>query len=124
MYKRQVWLDARYFYRYALGFENIYDVYAEWPLEEEVFWREVERVEALYEEELTEYLVYRRIEKGSYICFYATYERWIDEAFSHEPGDGYHYVLFAYAPETLRVRYAYGTSLRNEVDPYYMTLHW
>lgn len=121
---RTVWLDAKYFYRYALDFENIYDVYAEWPLEAEAFEKEIARVETLYEEELTDYLIYRRIEKGNYICFYATYERWIDEAFSHEPGDGYHYVLFAYDPATLRVRYAYGTSLRNETDPYYMSLDW
>ena len=121
---RTLWLDAKYFYRYALDFENISDVYAEWPLEAEDFEKEIARVEALYEEELTDYLEYRRIEKGNYICIYATYERWIDEAFSHEPGDGYHYVLFAYDPATLRVRYVYGTSLRNEIDPYYMSLEW
>ncbi|MBQ7850513.1 MAG: hypothetical protein IJ343_12365, partial [Clostridia bacterium] len=75
---RTVWLDARYYYRYALDFENIYDVYAEWPLESEDFDREIARVEALYAEELPDNYACCRIEKGSYTCLYATYKNRID----------------------------------------------
>lgn len=44
-----VYLDAHYYYQYSLGWDYTYDIYAEWPLGQEEFYEEVDRVKAIFD---------------------------------------------------------------------------
>lgn len=122
-----VYLDAHYYYRLILGFDYTYDIYAEWPLEQEKFDEEVARVKALFEEyapeeeKRSEYYDYVTIQKGPYECL-IIYNG--NKPFE-EVTNSYSYFIFAYDEENLRVRYIYCNSLENGADqPYYLSLDW
>ncbi len=113
-----VYLDAHYYYRYMRDWDYTYDIYAEWPLEQEAFEHEVARVTALYEGS-----EYRVIQKGSYTCLVRSGSPHVDP-FS-EMTDNYQYDIFAYDRDRLRVRYISCGSLENGVDqPHYLSLDW
>ena len=122
-----VYLDAHYYYQYSLGWDYTYDIYAEWPLEQEEFYEEVDRAKAIFdihapsEEDRSEYRNYLTIQKGSYTCLIIyTGTPPFEEATS-----SYTYCIFAYDEQNLKVRYIYCDSLDDGEDqPYYLTLDW
>lgn len=124
----EIWLDAKYYYRFIEFMDYTYDIYAEWPyLTQEEFDKEVARVTALFESteeakmEPTQYHGYVKLQKGRWTCLMIYYEQ---EPFV-EVDNSYTYEIFAYDPDALRVRYVYCDSLENGADqPYYLELDW
>lgn len=122
-----VYLDAHYYYQYSLGWDYTYDIYAEWPLEQEAFYEEIDRVKAVFdihapsEEDRSAYRNYLTIQKGSYTCLIIyTGTPPFEEATS-----SYTYCIFAYDEQNLKVRYIYCDSLDDGADqPYYLNLDW
>lgn len=122
-----IWLDAHYYYRFFQGLDYTYDVYAEWPLEQGDFEKEVTRVKALFEEyapeeeHRSEHNNYVTIKKGSYECLIIYFgTRPFEEA-----TNSYTYFIFAYDEDARRVRYICCDSLENGEDqPYYLSLDW
>ncbi len=118
------YLDAKYYYHYFQGFDYTYDIYAEWPLEEEKFISEVQRVKAVFEKAVlnkTYGYKFVELEKGEYTCL-ILYSG--NEPFQ-EATNNYQYLIFAYNEKTNVVRYIYCDSLENGVDqPYYLQLDW
>ncbi len=119
-----VYLDAKYYYRFFYGMDYTYDIYAEWPLEEDKFIAEVQRVRAVYEKAIAEKTYgykFVEMEKGAFSCL-ILYDGY--EPFQNEPNN-YQYLIFAYDEDTNRVRYIYCDSLENGVDqPHYLELDW
>lgn len=119
-----VYLDAHYLYRMLPAWNYTYDVYAEWPLQEEEFEREVARAAAVMEakaEERTGAYHFVTIQKGEYTCL-VIYDG--DEPFEPVTGS-YTYCIFAYNREQLRVRYLFCDSMEHGEDqPYYLELDW
>lgn len=122
-----VYLDAKYYYRYLEFMDYTYDIYAEWPLQQEEFDKEVSRVTTLFEgtdqaqQESTQYSGFVKLQKGKWTCLMLYYDQ--------EPfvtvDNSYTYMIFAYDPDSLRVRYIYCDSLENGADqPYYLELDW
>ena len=117
------YLDSKYYYRYLVGFDYTYDIYAEWPLEKDDFDKEVLRVQNLYSEYSTDGCIYETIKKGDYVCLFRYYSKYSTPF--EAVNDNYSYWIFAYNEENLRVRYIYCDSLENGVDqPYYLSLEW
>lgn len=117
-----IWLDAHYLYWERGGMDYTYDIYAEWPLREEDFDKEVARVTELFESQGDNgSWKVMTVEKGSYICMF-----YYHGAPPFAPvTDSYTYYIFAYDPEHLRVRYILCDSLENGADqPYYLDLEW
>lgn len=112
-----VYLDVKYLYRYLPAMDYTYDIYAEWPLEQEAFDAEVQRVTELFETRES----YETVKRGNYTCLFSYYG-----APPFEPvTDSYTYYIFAYDEENLYVRYILCDSLENGVDqPYYLSLDW
>ncbi len=99
-----------------------YDIYAEWPLRQEAFDKEVARVTELFEScaENRSWKV-ATVEKGDYVClfFYQGTPPFAPVT------DSYTYYVFAYDPDHLWVRYILCDSLENGADqPYYLVLDW
>ena len=119
-----VYLDAKYYYHYFQSFDYTYDIYAEWPLDEDDFIVEVERVKGVFEKAVankTYGYKFVEIEKGEFSCL-ILYSG--DEPFQ-EATNNYNYLIFAYNEKTNVVRYIYCDSLENGVDqPYYLQLDW
>ena len=119
-----IYLDAKYYYHYFQGFDYTYDIYAEWPLDEDDFIVEVERVKGVFEKAVankTYGYKFVEIEKGEYTCL-ILYSG--DEPFQ-KATNSYQYLIFAYSETTNVVRYIYCDSLENGVDqPYYLQLDW
>ena len=119
-----VYLDSKYYYRFFQGFDYTYDIYAEWPLEEDDFFEEVQRVKGIYEKAVLEKTYgYKFVEmqKGDFSCLilYNGHEPFQKET------NSYQYLIFAYDEDAYRVRYIYCDSLENGVDqPYYLELDW
>lgn len=112
-----VYLDAHYYYRYLTVMDYTYDIYAEWPLEESEFKKEVLRVRELFEREDD----FVTVKKGAYNCFFL-YDG--DSPFEAVT-NSYTYYIFAFDEETYTVRYIYCVSLENGADqPYYLDLEW
>lgn len=117
-----VLLDAKYLYWERGGMDYTYDIYAEWPLRQEAFDKEVARVTELFESRADSgsWKVVT-VEKGDYVCLFC---------YDGSPpftsvNNSYTYYIFAYDPEHLRVRYILCDSLENGVDqPYYLDLDW
>ena len=118
------YLDAKYYYRFLYGFDYTYDIYAEWPLEKEEFFSEVQRVKGVFEKAVTDKTYgykYTEMEKGEYICLILFNGA---EPFQ-KATNSYTYLIFAYNETTNVVRYVYCDSLENGVDqPYYLQLPW
>ena len=128
-YSKTVYLDAHYLYRNLPAFDYTYDIYAEWPLEQDEFREEVDRVSVLYEEmkaaiaEETDHSLITTVKKGNYTCLIFTPDHWTP--IFEEVKDNYIYYIFAYDEENLRVRYIHCSSLENGCDqPYYLSLPW
>lgn len=119
-----VFLDAHYYYRYYQGFDYTYDIFAEWPLEEGEYTKEINRATAVFEkavENKTYNYKFAELEKGEYNCL-ILYSG--DEPFN-KATDSYNYIIFAYNNRYKTVRYIYCESLENGVDqPYYLQLEW
>lgn len=134
---KTVYLDAHYYYRYYSEFDYTYDVYAEWPLEKDEFYKEVARVKELFEKysKTDDYILdenrsihttdgYTTIKKGNYTCLVYGSSYTNDEPFS-KATDNYEYDIFAYDEKNLKVRYISCASLENGADqPYYLQLDW
>lgn len=116
---RTVFLDSHYYYHYFAPVDYTYDIYAQWPLEEEDYREEVERVTALFEKEAAGEFI--EMEKGDYHCL-IRYSG--DEPFSPAT-DNYSYLIFAHDDDMKTVRYILCNSLENGIDqPYYLSLEW
>ena len=115
----KVYLDAEYYYRYFTPMDYTYDIYAEWPLDDDEFTKEVQRAREVMERRGGENLL--EIKKGDFTCL-IIYDG--SEPFQ-EADDNYTYCIFAYNEKTNVVRYIYCDSLENGVDqPYYLQLDW
>ena len=127
-FNETVYLDAHYLYRYLPAWDYTYDIYAEWPLDEDEFYTEIERVRSLFDKTMEEYREKGRnlykfsvTEKGSYTCF-ILYD--IGTPFEPVP-ESYTYYIFAYNETERKVRYLLCDSLENGYDqPYYLELDW
>lgn len=114
-----VYLDAHYHYRYLQLLDYTYDIYAEWPLEAEAFYQEVDRVTQVFREGCGEFVT---TVKGNYTCL--IFYEGSGTIFTKEP-DNYTYYIFAYDETNLRVRYICCASMENGADqPYYLQLDW
>ena len=117
-------MDAKDYYQFLLGFDYTYDIYAQWPLDEETFHIEVLRAKQVFEkavENQTYNYRYAQMERGSFTCL-ILYSG--DEPFQ-KATNNYDYIIFAYNEKTKVVRYIYCDSLENGADqPYYLILDW
>ena len=126
---KTVYLDSKYMYRTLPAMDYTYDIYAEWPLDESEFYKEVDRVKRVFESHAPKNEAgithYATMQKGKYTCLinYLVYNG-SDKPF--EPAaDNYTYCIFAYDEQEYRVRYIYCDSMENGVDqPYYLELNW
>ncbi len=121
---KTVYLDSHYYYHYFQGFDYTYDIYAEWPLSEDEYTKEVKRATAVFAKNIENKTYNYKSEvliKGDYNCL-ILYSG--DEPFTSAT-DNYHYIIFAYNDKTNTVRYIYCDSLENGADqPYYLKLEW
>ncbi len=121
---KAVYLDSHYYYHYHQGFDYTYDIYAEWPLSEDEYAKEVKRATAVFTknvENKTYNYKFAELTKGAYNCL-ILYSG--DEPFN-KVDDNYDYIIFAYNDKTQTVRYIYCNSLENGTDqPYYLKLEW
>ncbi len=119
-----VYLDARYYYRYLRIFDPTYDVYAQWPLPQDEYEKEISRVTELFEkayENKTYNCDFTKLKKGNYNCL-ILYDG--DEPFK-KATDHYSYYIFAYNNEDKTVRYICCESIEGGLDqPYYLQLDW
>ena len=123
---KTVYLDAHYYYCNRIAMDYTYDIYAQWPLEEEEFNKEVSRVQALYESHTTEpYYKYEIIQQGNYTCLFR-YSCYADtDVPFEEVTDSYTYYIFAYDETNLVVRYITCYSLADDLfQPFYLSLDW
>ena len=105
------------------GLDYTYDIYAQWPLEQDAFHQEVARVKALYENAAETDTFYQvlTLEQGPYTCFI----RYFGGQPFQRVNASYTYFIFAYDSKNLIVRYILCDSLENGVDqPYYLELDW
>ncbi len=121
---KAVYLDSHYYYHYHQGFDYTYDIYAEWPLNEDEYTKEVKRAAAVFSKNIenkTYNYKFAELMKGDYHCL-ILYSG--DEPFKKATGN-YDYIIFAYNDKTNIVRYIYCDSLENGADqPYYLELEW
>ncbi len=121
---KAIYLDAHYYYHYHQGFDYTYDIYAEWPLNEDEYTKEVKRATAVFTKNIENKTYnYKSAEliKGDYNCL-IMYSG--DEPFN-KATNNYDYIIFAYNDKTNVVRYIYCDSLENGADqPYYLELDW
>ena len=121
-----VYPNSKYYYRCRAAFDFTVDLYAEWPLDEGKFNKEVERVKKLYQAYKTldaddEYHKHTEINKGNYTCLIRYYG---GTPFDNVEDD-YEYFIFAFDEENLRVRYIFCHSEENGAEqPYYLELEW
>ncbi len=121
---KTVYLDSHYYYHYYQGFDYTYDIYAEWPLSEDEYTKEVKRATAVFAKNIenkTYNYKFEELIKGDYNCL-ILYSG--DEPFTSAT-DSYDYIIFAYNDKANTVRYIYCDSLENGADqPYYLELEW
>ena len=121
---KSVYLDSHYYYHYHQGFDYTYDIYAEWPLNEDEYTKEVKRAAAVFAKNIenkTYNYKFAELMKGDYHCL-ILYSG--DEPFN-KATDNYDYIIFAYNNKTKTVRYICCDSLENGADqPYYLELDW
>ena len=109
--------DSHYYYCMRPAMDYTYDIYAQWPLEDADFRKEVRRVKTLFEEDRD----YVTVQKGNYTCL-ISYSG--DPPFQEVTGS-YTYYIFAYDEENLVVRYILCDSLEDGADqPFYLSLDW
>ena len=121
---KTVYLDSHYYYHYHQGFDYTYDIYAEWPLSEDEYIKEVKRATAVFAKNIenkTYNYKFEELIKGDYNCL-ILYSG--DEPFTTAT-NSYDYIIFSYNDKTNTVRYIYCDSLENGADqPYYLELEW
>ena len=121
---KAVYLDSHYYYHYHQGFDYTCDIYAEWPLDEDEYTKEVKRAIAVFTKNIenkTYNYKFAEFIKGDYDCL-ILYSG--DEPFSVVTNN-YDYIIFAYNDKNKTVRYIYCGSLENGADqPYYLELDW
>ena len=121
---KAVYLDSHYYYHYHQGFDYTYDIYAEWPLNEDEYTKEVKRAAAVFAKNIenkTYNYKFAELMKGDYHCL-ILYSG--DEPFTSAT-NSYDYIIFAYNDKINTVRYIYCNSLENGADqPYYLELDW
>lgn len=119
-----VYLESKYYYQFFYGIDYTYDIYAEWPLEDDKFVSEVQRIKEIFEKVLeSKTYGYKFVEmkKGEFSCL-ILYNG--NEPFQ-KATDSYQYLIFAYNEKNNIVRYIYCDSLENGADqPYYLKLDW
>lgn len=125
--------NSTYYYRCRAVFDHTSDIYVEYALDEEAFYQEIARVEKLfefYEEYETEFswhepYQYTTVTTDNYICIFRHYSSYFDPIPFSAAEDDYSYTIFAYNPQTLRVRYLVCASGENGAEqPYYLELDW
>ncbi|MBQ2758515.1 MAG: MerR family transcriptional regulator [Clostridia bacterium] len=121
---KTVYLDAKYYYHYRQGFD-CYDIYAEWPLEEANYDKEIQRVNELFKDALSNInhdYQFTKIKKGGYHCLILYYG---NEPFTPTT-DAYDYIIFAYNENLKAVRYICCGGMKNygAYQPYYLSLDW
>ncbi len=115
--------DARYYYYYNPNMNSTYDIYAQWPLEQDEFDNEVTRVQDLFSKKAADSTMeYEVIRKGNYNCiilyesFYSVFE---DQKLQ------YKFYIFAYDENRTIVRYiACVSDDPRKHQPYHLTLQW
>lgn len=119
-----------YHYRYLPGFDETYDVYAEWSLDTTEFEKEVERANNVMEAHSSESYDLLTIQKGPWTCLFYSYKGYAPYTSRGDDPFGpihssYDYTVFAYDPIRLRVRYLNGYSLEDGAyEPYYLKIDW
>lgn len=119
-----VYLDAKYYYQFFRFMDYTYDIYAEWPLDNDKFGEEIKRVRGIFEKAIADKTYsykFVEIEKGEYTCLilYSGSEPF------QKVTNNYQYLIFAYSETANVVRYIYCDSLENGADqPYYLQLDW
>lgn len=118
------YLDAHYYYHFYQGLDYTYDIYAEWPLHQDAYNKEVARVAEVFKkatENKTYNYKFMELKKGSYNCL-ILYSG--DEPFN-KATNNYTYIIFAHNNKNKTVRYICCDSLENGADqPYYLSLDW
>ena len=121
---KTVYLDSHYYYHYHQGFDYTYDIYAEWPLSEDEYTKEVERATVVFAKNIenkTYNYDFTELKKGDYNCLVL----YSGDAPFNKATDNYGYIIFAYNDKNNTVRYIYCDSLENGADqPYYLELDW
>lgn len=116
---KPIYLDAKYYYHYYRFMDYTYDIYAEWPLDDGEFAKEVQRAREVMEKAGGDELL--EINKGDFTCL-IIYDG--NKPFQ-KATDNYTYYIFAYNEKTNVVRYILCDSLENGADqPYYLQLDW
>lgn len=114
-----IYLDAKYYYHYYRFMDYTYDIYAEWPLDDDEFAKEVQRAREVMEKAGGDELL--EINNGDFTCL-IIYDG--NKPFQ-KVTDSYTYYIFAYNEKTNVVRYILCDSLENGADqPYYLQLDW
>ena len=110
--------DAEYHYYYLNFFDEIYDIYAEWPLNGEEYYDEFSRVTKLFNNKQNNTgLKFTEKNIGNYHCLILG-----DEPFSPITVD-YYYTIFAYNDTLKTVRYIYCKGY-DFYQPYHLSLDW
>ena len=121
---KTVYLDSHYYYHYHQGFDYTYDIYAEWPLSEDEYTKEVERATVVFTKNIENKAYnydFTELKKGEYNCLVL----YSGDAPFNKATDNYGYIIFAYNDKNNTVRYIYCDSLENGADqPYYLGLDW
>ncbi len=115
--------DAHYYYYHNPKLDSTYDIYAQWPLEQDEFDNEVTRVQDLFSKNAADSTMeYEVIRKGNYNCiilyesFYPVFE---DQKLQ------YKFYIFAYDENRTIVRYiACVSDDPRKHQPYHLTLEW
>lgn len=119
-----VYLDAHYYYHYNHSFDYTYDIYAQWPLEEDAFYEELERATGVFDEAVeneTYQYQFMECKKGDYNCLIL----YSGDVPFNKATENYSYIIFAYNEKDKTVRYIYCDSMENGADqPYYLQLDW
>jgi len=122
---------AKYYYHYTYGFDDSYDIYAEWTLPKNEFADEIGRQREIFKARQENSVLNNGnrlvtvIDHGNYhcLCSYSGNKR--NSMPFDEQTDNYSCSIFAYDEEKCRVRYIDSYSLQNGTyEPYYIQLDW
>ncbi len=120
---KTVYLDAKYHYYFLSFLNDTYDIYAEWPLNEEKYYKEISRVTKLFNKTAVSntHIEFTEVETDNYHCL-ILFEG--AEPFSKtEHSYSYYYTIFAYNDELKTVRYIDCSGYTPD-QPYYLSLDW
>lgn len=126
--------NRKYYYRHD-DHMLMYDVYAEWTVDQEELQSEIARAEELFASKLYGFHFdngIQRVETENFTCLFSVdpmRETPLGEPsapFRQMAKSHYLYVIFAWNEETGRVRYCVGDYFlgRKPLEPYYLSLEW